>query len=89
MSRDDEDAQPSLFVCSEDGCNCTFNSFSELGLHVEAGIHESRQAKKRCETLYDTLKFEWRAKFSTIDNYQAKETQNESNLVRQAFTQRP
>ena len=75
VSHNDEDDQPSLFVCSEDDCNYTFNSFSELELHIEAGIHESRQATKKCETLYDTLKLEWAAKFSTIDTYQAKESQ--------------
>ena len=41
VSHDDEDDQPSLFVCSEDGCNCKFNSFLELELHIEAGIHKS------------------------------------------------
>ncbi len=75
-------------VCSEDGCNCTFSSFSELELHIEAGIHESSQAKKGCETIYDTLKLEWAAKFSTIDTYQAKQSQSGSNLVRQASAQR-
>ena len=84
VSDHDEDCQPSLFVCSDASlfvCNYTFNSFSELELHLEAGIHEPRQDKKRCETLYDTLKLEWAAKFSTVDTYQAKESPSASSLI--------
>ena len=88
VSDHDEDSQPSLFVCSENGCNYTINSFSELELHLEAGMHEPRQDKKKCETLYDTLKLEWAAKFLTIDTYQAKESPSASSLVRKTSTQR-
>ena len=45
-SKDDVeiDHQPSMFVCPEEGCNCTFDSFSELELHTDVGIHDTRKS---------------------------------------------
>ena len=45
-SKDDVEIndQPSMFVCPEEGCNCTFDSFSELELHTYVGIHDTRKS---------------------------------------------
>ena len=46
------DDQPSMFVCPEEGCNCTFDSFSELELHIDVRIHDNRKS----ESLYDKVR---------------------------------
>ena len=53
-SKDDVeiDDQPSMFVCPEEGCNCTFDSFSELELHTDVGIHDTRKSG----SLYDKVR---------------------------------
>lgn len=66
----DSDDQPSLFVCPEVGCSYNFDSFSDLELHIDVGLHEIQ--KKRNETLYDGLRRDWVAKFSGIDSYKSK-----------------
>ena len=54
VSKDDVkiDHQPSMFVCPEEGCNCTFDSFSELDLHTDVGIHDTRKSG----SLYDKVR---------------------------------
>ena len=53
-SKDDVEIndQPSMFVCPEEGCNCTFDSFSELELHTDVGIHDTRKSG----SLYDKVR---------------------------------
>ena len=65
-SKDDVeiDDQPSMFVCPEEGCNCTFDSFSELELHTDVGIHDTRKSG----SLYDKLQKNRAEKFSSIEN---------------------
>ena len=46
------DDQSSMFVCPEEGCNCTFDSFSELELHADVGIHDTRKSG----SLYDKVR---------------------------------
>ena len=58
------DDQPSMFVCPEEGCNCTFDSFSELELHTDVGIHDNRKS----ESLYDKVRKNWAENFSSIEN---------------------
>ena len=38
------DDQPSMFVCPEEGWNCTFDSFSALEIHTDVGIHDTRKS---------------------------------------------
>ena len=45
------DDQQSMFVCPEEGCNCTFDSFSELEFHTDVEIHDNRKS----ESLYDKV----------------------------------
>lgn len=73
VSKDQENKsedQPSLFVCPEAGCSCTFDSFSEFELHIEVGLHDIQT--KPNETFYDGLRRDWVAKFSSVDTYQSK-----------------
>ena len=62
-SKDDVeiDDQPSMFVCPEEGCNCTFDSFSELELHTDVGIHDTRKSG----SLYDKVRKNWAENFSS------------------------
>ena len=71
-SKDDVeiDDQPSMFVCPEEGCNCTFDSFSELELHTDVGIHDNRKS----ESLYDKVRKNWAENFSSIENQKLKAT---------------
>ena len=74
-SKDDVeiDDQPSMFVCPEERCNCTFDSFSELELHTDVGIHDTRKSG----SLYDKVRKNWAEKFSYIENQ--KLTSNKSS----------
>ena len=56
-SKDDVeiDDQPSLFMCPKEGCNCTFDSFSELELHTDVGIYDTRKSG----SLYDEVRKNW------------------------------
>lgn len=53
-----------LFECKEPGCNFVFESLEQVELHMEVGEH-SRFVNK--ESVYDTLRREWAAKFTTIN----------------------
>ena len=44
-----------MFVCPEEGFNCTFDSFSELKLHTDEGIHDTRKSG----SLYDKVPKNW------------------------------
>ena len=55
------DDQPSMFVSPEEGCNCTFDSFSELELHTDVGIHDTRKSG----SLYDKVRKNWAENFSS------------------------
>ena len=46
------DDQQSMLVCPEEGCNCTFDSFSELEFHTDVEIHDNRKS----ESLYDKVR---------------------------------
>ena len=61
-SKDDVEIndQPSMFVCPEEGCNCTFDSFSELELHTDVGIHYTRKSG----SLYGKVQKNWAANSS-------------------------
>ena len=67
------DDQPSMFVCPEEGCNCTFDSFSALEFHTDVGIHDTRKSG----SLYDKVRKNWAEKFSSVENQ--KLTSNESS----------
>ena len=56
--------QPSMFECPEEGYNCTFDSFSELELHTDVGIHDTRKSG----SLYNKLQKNRAEKFSSIEN---------------------
>ena len=51
-----------MFVCPEEGFNCTFDSFSELKLHTDVGIHDTRKSG----SLYDKVSKNWAERFSSI-----------------------
>ena len=42
----ENDGQASMFVCPEKGCNNAFDSFGELELHIDVGVHETPNRKK-------------------------------------------
>ena len=67
--QDDVEDQPSLFVCPEDGCTSNFDSFSDLELHIDVGLHE---IERNNESLYDGLRRDWAAKFAGIDSYKSE-----------------
>ena len=46
-----------------------FESFSELELHIDVGVHEA--AVRKTETLYNRIRRDWAEKFSSIDDYQS------------------
>ena len=62
------ESRASLFVCPEEHCNSNFDSFSELELHIEVGMHDPLPTTN--ETFFDTLRRDWADKFSNIDIYQ-------------------
>ena len=55
--------------------NNAFDSFGELELHIDVGVHETPNRKK--ESLYDTIRRNWAEKFSSIDSYQRSTTPNQ------------
>ena len=64
-----------MFVCLEEGCSNAFESFSELELHIDVGVHEV--AVRKTKTLYDRIRRDWAEKFASIDDYQFKTTKNQ------------
>ena len=79
-SKDDVeiDDQPSMFVCPEEGCNCTFDSFSELELHTDVGIHDTRKSG----SLYDKVRKNWAEKFSSsIENQKLTSNKSSTGLT--------
>ena len=75
VSKDDVeiDDQPLMSVCPEEGCNCTVDSFSELELHTDVGIHDTRKSG----SLYDKVRKNGAEKFSSVENQ--KLTRNKSS----------
>ena len=69
--------QPSMFVCPEEGCNCTFDSFSELELHTDVGIHDTRKSG----SLYDKVRKNWAEKFSSIENQKLTSNKSSTGLT--------
>ena len=69
--------QPSMFVCPEEGCNCTFDSFSELELHTDVGIHDTRKSG----SLYDKVRKNWAEKFSSIENQKLTRSKSSKGLT--------
>ena len=57
----------------EERCNCTFDSFSELELHTDVRIHDTRKSG----SLYDKVRKNWAEKLSYIENQ--KLTSNKSS----------
>ena len=78
-SKDDVEIndQPSMFVCPEEGCNCTFDSFSELELHTDVGIHDTRKSG----SLYDKVRKNWAEKFSSIENQKLTSNKSSTGLT--------
>ena len=62
-----------MFVFPEERCNCTFDSSSELELHTDVGIHDTRKSG----SLYDKVRKNWAEKFFYIENQ--KLTSNKSS----------
>jgi len=61
---DENEEEAHLFLCPEAGCTDTFDSFSELELHIDVGVHEIPDAKV---SFYDTIRRDWAEKFSSVD----------------------
>ena len=53
-----------LFECPEPGCQRILKSFRELEIHIEIGDHGKKPMN---ESIYDRLRREWAARFSTVD----------------------
>ena len=64
-------------VCTEEGCNCTFDSFSELELHTDVGIHDTRKSG----SLYDKVRKNWAEKFSSIENQKLTSIKSSTGLT--------
>ena len=60
-----------VFECSEPGCCKSFDSFADLELHLDAGIHEMTSTTGK-ESLYDGIKRQWAHQFTTISNIKIK-----------------
>ena len=60
-------------------CNRTFDSFSELELHTDEGIHDSNFGKSA--SLYDTIRKNWVGKFSSIENQKLTNSKSSSGLT--------
>ena len=86
-SKDDVeiDDQPSMFVCPEEGCNCTFDSFSELELHTDVGIHDTRKPG----SLFDKVRKNWAEKFSFIENQKLTSNKSSTGLSVNSTNSRP
>ncbi|KAK3728256.1 hypothetical protein QZH41_006730 [Actinostola sp. cb2023] len=61
---DENEEEAHLFLCPEAGCTDTFDSFSELELHIDVGVHEIPDAKV---SFYDTIRKDWAEKISSVD----------------------
>ena len=71
------DDQPSMFVCPEEGCNCTFDSFSELELHTDVGIHDTRKSG----SLSDKVRKNWAENFSSVENQKLTSNKSSTGLT--------
>ena len=71
------DDQPSMFVCPEVSCNCTFDSFSELELHTEVEIHDTWKSG----SLYDKVRKYWAEKCSSIENQKLTSNKSSTGLT--------
>ena len=52
-----------LFVCPQEGCASSFQSFDSLQHHLNYGQHENKTSQ---ESVYDQLRRDWVARFSTV-----------------------
>ncbi|KAL9958399.1 hypothetical protein ACROYT_G035406 [Oculina patagonica] len=73
------DEESSMFVCQEDGCSKSFDSFAELELHMDIGVHENLTRKS--ETLYDKIRRDWAEKFSSVDTHGCSTAQNPPTIL--------
>lgn len=71
-SDDSHDDQESLFVCHEEGCSYNSDTYSDLELHIDVGLHDTNP--KGNESLFDGFRRDWAAKFAGIDNYTKAKT---------------
>ena len=52
-----------LFVCPQEGCASSFQSFDSLEHRLNYGQHENKTSQ---ESVYDQLRHDWVARFSTV-----------------------
>ena len=65
-----------LFQCWEGNCRKTFSTFSELETHLDVGKHYDREDDRN---MYDRLRQDWAAKFSSIDQTKTKPVAGNNN----------
>ncbi|PFX12870.1 Protein sidekick-2 [Stylophora pistillata] len=59
-----DDSKMDMFECSEPGCVKSFQTFSELELHLNVGDHCVKD-ERLSETVYDKLRRDWAERFTT------------------------
>lgn len=64
-TQDPTEPSEGLYECEEAGCKYATDSFEEMDLHIRLGKHSRFRPN---ESVYDTLRREWAAKFSIIDS---------------------
>ena len=52
-----------LFPCPQEGCSSSFQSFESLQHHLNYGQHENKTSQ---ESVYDQLRHDWVARFTTL-----------------------
>ena len=52
-----------LFPCPQEGCSSSFQSFESLQRHLNHGQHENKTSQ---ESVYDQLRRDWVARFTTL-----------------------
>ena len=66
-AKTNEDQEIHVFDCHEPGCGKSFDTLSDLELHLDVGNHQSSTHRPK-ENLYDSLRRDWAKQFSTITN---------------------
>ncbi|XP_022799302.1 uncharacterized protein LOC111337286 [Stylophora pistillata] len=61
---DFDDSKMDIFECSKPGCVKSFQTFSELELHLNVGDHCVKN-ERLSETVYDKLRIDWAERFTT------------------------
>lgn len=59
-----DDSKMDIFECLEPGCVKSFQTFSELDLHLNVGDHCVKD-ERLSETVYDKLRRDWAERFTT------------------------